>query len=160
MLISKREVKNILVRPSDLGSVGSLASDQLASYFDACSKKTRDVVSIRVDDSETTVVVNNAGSECVAQCAYTVVFHEPEIGETVCGSAEKVGSHLVVCVSKHFKVFVKHPNDFETKRVHVKLTGIKSERSSAIIALGVQVNSSDDALRCECPPPNSNPVCA
>jgi len=154
MLITRREAKNILVKPSDLGRVSRIAVNQLESYYDACSKKARDIVSIRLDDERAiVVVVNNAGSECVAQCWFTVVEHEPEPGETVCGSAAPVGKHLVVTVSKHFKVFVKQPNDFETKRVHVKLTGIKSERSSAIIALGVQVDSADDALRCECPRP-------
>jgi hypothetical protein len=149
MLFSKKGVKNVFVPPYMLGTLSDLLVDQISAFFEKCAKKKFDVISLHVDNF--VVVVNNSESECVAITSYTAEVHEPEVGEVVCGTASAVDDHLVVCVSKHFKIFVKHPVEFETPKAHVRITAIKSEQSVAIVALGVQKSLSECALRCSCP---------
>lgn len=148
MLITKKGVENILVSPSELDRAAPLLHSRLRQHFDACSKKMVDVVSFSIDSFD--VVVNNAGSECVAKCFYTATVHAPTEGDVVCGISEIVDCYLVVSVSKHFKVFVKHPTSTDGGRVHVKLVRIKSQLSESIIALGDQMETSTPAILCQC----------
>ena len=147
MLVKKEGVDNVLVHPSDLGRAALLLREKIEAHFGACSKKVFDLVSIDIRDFD--IVVNNAGSECVAKCAYTAVVHSPAEGDVVCGSCEVVENYLVVHVSDHFKVFVKHPTDLGAPRAHVRLTRIKSQMSDSIIALGEQAERAP-AVLCRC----------
>jgi hypothetical protein len=122
---------------------------KLEQHFDVCIKKQFDVLQSVIDSFE--IEINNSGSECVAKCQVNVLLHEPEIGEVVCGDVVVTDSYIVVCVSKHFKVFVKHPLDFEAPKAHARITLIKSQKSSLLIALGEQQDLACDALRCACP---------
>lgn len=155
MLILKQMVKDILVKHKHLNNSGQALVQELGNeievFFNNCDKKKFDFVSLVIDSYD--IFVNNSASECVAKCVFTAKLHIPEEGEIVCGQVSFVDHHLIVCVSKYFKVFVKNPKleeEKQSKTVHVQITRIKSEQSFSIVALGLEKSLNDTALRCQC----------
>jgi hypothetical protein len=157
MLIWRKFTKTVFLRMPDLEFATEVIEKSVKENFDACIKKEFDVLESNIDSYE--IEINNSESECVAKCRINALLHQPEIGEVVCGDAVVTESYIVVCVSKYFKVFIKHPQDFESLKVHALITLIKNQKSSLLIALGEQQDLSCDALRCGCPNRQKTDVC-